>query len=169
MRVLSVCFCLYGLFVLGCRDTVVAPRSDIEMRTVNVVFSVDRASLNGPVASQQYSIPDITRRVVRTGAVLAYYREQDTWTALPYTVGRESADVNAVDYTFTIGYGYDTGFFEVFIEASTSDPAVWQQIANSLPRSYEVRLVILENGLQSGLDATNYNAIMSHYEQLGSF
>ncbi len=151
------------LFSLGCRDTVIAPVPQVGMQAVNVVFSLEDATRSGSVASQQFTMPNITRRVVLGGAVLAYFRDQDTWTALPYTIGRESEELIAVDYTFTLGYAYDTGFFEVFIEASTADPAAWQQIVDSLPRHYDLRVVILEGGLQSGVDASNYDAIQSHY------
>ena len=88
----------------------IAPVPQVGMQAVNVVFSLEDATRSGSVASQQFTMPDITRRVVLGGAVLAYFRDQDTWTALPYTIGRESEELIAVDYTFTLGYAYDTGF-----------------------------------------------------------
>ena len=50
---------------------------------------------------------------------LLFFRDQGTWTAMPYTFGVESPDLPAVDYTISMGFGYELGFLEVFYEAST--------------------------------------------------
>jgi hypothetical protein len=68
-----------------------------------VDFFMEDAQFNGPIASVQYDAPEISPRVVEEGAVMAYFREQETWTALPYTYGVESADLPAVDRTVTLG------------------------------------------------------------------
>jgi hypothetical protein len=70
------------------------------------------------VISQAYDAPEVTRGVVEQGMVTAYYREQGTWTAMPYTYGVESPDLAAVDYTVTFAYAYEEGFVELFYEVS---------------------------------------------------
>ncbi|MFK7844549.1 MAG: hypothetical protein AB8G77_04550, partial [Rhodothermales bacterium] len=76
---------------------------------VEFLFSMDDAAINGDVASVQFTVGSVTPNVVDNGAVLAFFREQGTWTAMPYTFGIESPDLLAVDYTITMGYGYDDG------------------------------------------------------------
>ncbi len=86
--------------------------------SLNFDFLLDDAAFNGNVASVQYEVPVLTASVVDEGAVLLFFRDQGTWTAMPYTFGVESPDLAAVDYTVSFGFGYDIGFLEVFYETS---------------------------------------------------
>ena len=111
-------------------------------------------------------MPEITASVVDGGAVLVYFRDQSTWTALPFTVGVESSDLAAVDYTFTLGFGYDDGFLEVFVEASTDDDVVWDDILTLLPADYDMKIVIIDGffvGKTSTLDLRDYEAVKAHF------
>ena len=141
---------LVGLFLLaatGCDEGPVGPPGppgNANVISFNFNFSLDEAVFNGPVASEQYNLPEITPSVVDGGAVLVYFRDQSTWTALPFTVGVESSDLAAVDYTFTLGFGYDDGFLEVFVEASSDDDVVWDDILTLLPPDYEMKIVIID-------------------------
>ena len=167
MRILpTLLCCAAALIVTGCSETVVAPAPQSNVFAVNIVFSPGNALLNGSVASEQFRVPGITPHVVDRGAVLVYFRDQDTWTALPFTIGRESSELAAVDYTFTLGYAYDDGLVEIFLEASSSDEVVWQDIIGSLPESYTMKIVILSAlpaGKNAVLDLRDYNAVRRYY------
>ena len=98
--------------------------------------------------------------------MLIYFRDQGTWTALPFTVGVESSDLAAVDYTFTMGYAYDDAFLEVFVEASTDDDVVWDDILALLPQSYDMKIVIIDGffaGKNLNLDLRDYEAVKTYF------
>lgn len=163
---------LVGLFLFaatGCDEGPVGPPGppgNANVISFNFGFSFDQAVFNGAVASEQYDVPEISPSVVDGGAVLVYFRDQGTWTALPFTIGVESADLAAVDYTFTLGFGYDDGFLEVFVEASTDDDVVWDDILELLPPSYEMKAVIIDGfflGKNSTLDLRDYEAVKAHF------
>ncbi len=163
---------LVGLFLLaatGCDEGPVGPPGppgNANVISFNFNFSFDEAVFNGAVASEQYTVPEITPSVVDGGAVLVYFRDQSTWTALPFTVGVESSDLAAVDYTFTLGFGYDDGFLEVFVEASSDDDVVWDDILTLLPPDYEMKIVIIDGfflGKNSTLDLRDYKAVKAHF------
>jgi hypothetical protein len=123
-----------------------------------VDFYVDEAAVNGTVVSQAYDAPEITPGVVETGMVTAYYREQGTWTAMPYTYGVESPDVEAVDYTVTLGYAYESDFFEVFYEVS--DPVAFESLVDR-----EVKVVILYGDPATfSVDWSNYSEVASRFD-----
>ena len=112
--ILSFCtFLLTGCIVEADDDP------EINFGSAEFVFSMADAVINEDVASAQFNVPAINRAVVENGAVLAYFREQGTWTAMPFTFGVESPDIAAVDFTITMGFGFDEGFLEVFYEASS--------------------------------------------------
>ena len=94
------------------------PPGNANVFSLNFDFLLADAIFNGTVASVQYDIPDISASVVDEGAVLMFFRDQGTWTAMPYSYGVESQDVPAVDYTVSFGFGYEVGFLEVFYEVS---------------------------------------------------
>ena len=166
---------LAGLFLLvaaGCDEGPVGPPGppgspgNANVFSFNFIFSFDAAVFNGAVASQQFDVPEITPSVVDGGAVLLYFRDQGTWTALPFTVGVESNDLAAVDYTFTMGYGYDDSFLEVFVEASTDADVVWDDILTLLPASYDMKIVIIDGfvlGKNLDLDLRDYEAVKTYF------
>ena len=91
---------------------------------------------------------------------MAYFREQGTWTAMPYTFAEESPDFAAVDYTITMGYAYDDGLIEIFYEASTVEAPL------ELQPDRRVKLVIIDNlafGNAANLDLTNYEAVKAEF------
>jgi hypothetical protein len=133
-----------------------AGRADV--RSLTVIFSMADAVINNNVASVQYDVPAITRRVVDEGAVIAFFREQNTWTAMPYTFGEESADLPAVDYTLTIGYGFERNFLEVFYEASSN--AV--NLAAEPNRTIKVVIIDSVPG-KAGVDLSDYEAVKAYY------
>jgi len=94
------------------------PPGNANVFSMNFDFLLADAVFNGTVASVQYDVPALTVSVVDDGAVLLFFRDQDTWTAMPYTFGVESPDLPAVDYTVSFGFGYEVGFLEVFYESS---------------------------------------------------
>jgi hypothetical protein len=124
-----------------------------------ITFDVNGASLNENVLSEQFDVPDITQNVVNNGAVLVYFEEQGTWTAMPYTYGVESATEPLVDYTVTLGYAYDTRLLEVFYETS-ADPDVLD-----LPGSVDMKVVIIDSipvG-KNAIDLRDYEAVKQYY------
>jgi len=135
------------------------PAGNANVFTVNFLYTMDDAVINGNVASVQYDVPGITASVVDEGAVLMFFREQGTWTAMPYTFAVESPDLPAVDYTITLGFGYDDAFIEVFYEASTEAVALEDQ------PNREMKAVIIDGfpfGKQE-LDLRNYEAVRAYF------
>ena len=135
------------------------PARDASVEALTFDFLVSDAVINGPVASVQYDVPAITPRVVDEGAVLGFFREQGTWTAMPYTFAEESPDLPAVDYTVTLGYGYDDQFLEVFYEASTDEIDLRDQ------PDRVIRIVVIDgySSGKAGVDLTDYDAVAAYY------
>ena len=139
------------------------PRDRPAMRSFEVTFDLDEASFEGPIASIAYDAPEITREVVRNGMVMAYVREADTWTALPYTYGVEAPDRPAVDYTVTLGHAHDVHFFEVFYELSVNDEQVWSEI----PQERRIKVVAFSGAAvqrNQHLNFRDYEAVKQHFE-----
>ena len=145
---------LCSMFLTGC--IVEADDEKTEVRSVEFVFSMGDAVINGDVASAQFSVPAINPAVVDNGAVIAYFREQGTWTAMPFTFAVESPELPAVDYTITMGFGYDDGFVEVFYEAS-SEAAGLEDQPDRL-----IRAVVIDDLAFPGIaniDLNNYESV----------
>jgi len=129
-RLQLAAFALLSVSVFaGCDSAGVGPRGAdgrdgtdgiVNVHSVNFTFSLNNAIINGTVVSAQFDVPSITPTVVDDGAVLMFFRDQGTWTAMPFTYGVESADpdLDAVDYTVALNFGYDDGFIEPFYESS---------------------------------------------------
>lgn len=162
---------LVGIFA-GCDGGVVGPRGPqgpagrdgvVDVFSVNFVFSIDDAIINDNVASAQFSVPDLTASVVDEGAVLLFFREQGTWTAMPFTYGIESADpdLDAVDYTVALNFGYEIGFIEPFYEASINLDFVPDDV---LP-DREMKAVIIDGFIagKSSVDHTNWESVKAAY------
>lgn len=154
----------FAVVAAGCEFV---EEGNADVYSVNFVFDLGDADLRGNVASVQYDIPGITRSVVRDGAVLVYYRYEGTWTALPFTLGVEKASEPVVDYTFTFGYGYDHRFLELFVEASSDDNVVWNDIEDTplFRNRLEMKAVIID-ALPAGsarVDLKSYEAVKAYY------
>ena len=173
-QITSFFVALFMLAATGCvvDDGLVGPEGppgppgNANVFSFNFSFSLDQAVFNGAVASGQFDVPEITPSVVDGGAVLVYFRDQGTWTALPFTVGVESGDLAAVDYTFTMGYAYDDAFLEVFVEASTDDDIVWDDILTLLPPSYDMKIVVIDGffaGKKLDVDLRDYEAVKAYF------
>lgn len=137
------------------------PPGDPAIYSFPVVFSLADATFSGSVASVQYDAPEITLDVVQNGAVLAYFREQETWTAMPYTYGveTEDPDLDAVDHTVTLGYAYEEGFLEIFYEAS------YPGVLETLP-DQEIKVVVIESyagARAANVDLSDYAAVRAYY------
>ena len=150
-----VIFCMCTFLFTGC---IVEADDDpeIDFGSVEFVFSMSDAVINGDVASTQFNVPAINRAVVENGAVLAYFREQGTWTAMPFTFAVESPDIPAVDFTITMGFGFDEGFLEVFYEAS-SEAANLDEQPDRI-----IKVVILDDlslPAVANLDLNNYESV----------
>ncbi|ARA92057.1 hypothetical protein AWN76_001990 [Rhodothermaceae bacterium RA] len=135
------------------------PPGNANVFSLTFLFTMDDASISGPVASVGYEVPAITPSVVDDGAVLLYFREQGTWTAMPYTFADESPDLPAVDYTITLGYGYDDRFLEVFYEASTADIPLENQ------PDREIKAVIIDGfpAAKAAVDFSDYEAVRAYF------
>lgn len=135
------------------------PPGNANVFSLNFDFSMADATVNGSVASVQYDVPDLTPLVVDEGGVLMFFRDQGTWTAMPWTIGVESADLPAVDYTISLGFGYDVGFLEVFYEAST--PAI--DLLSEPTR--QVKLVVIDGSVfgKKMVDLSNWEAVKQAY------
>jgi hypothetical protein len=155
-----------SLFVISMSGCVIeesvgpqGPPGNANVFSLNFNFLMSDAEVNGTVASVQYNVPDISPLVVDEGAVLLFFRDQGTWTAMPYTFGVESPDLPAVDYTVSFGYGYDDGFLEVFYETSTDAVNF-----DSLP-DRTIKAVIIDGfayGKRS-VDLTDWNVVKELY------
>jgi hypothetical protein len=130
---------------------------------VNFTFSVDDAIINGTVASAQFDVPSITPSVVDDGAVLMFFRDQGTWTAMPFTYGVESADpdLDAVDYTVTLSFGYDDGFVEPFYESSIDI----DQLPVDVTPDRQMKVVIIDAFLagKKAIDHSNWEEVKQAY------
>lgn len=136
------------------------PPGNANVFSLNFEFNMADADINGTVASVQYNVPDINSLVVDEGAVLLFFRDQGTWTAMPYTFGVESPDLPAVDYTVSFGYGYDDQFLEIFYETSTDAVDF-----SSLP-DRTIKAVVIDGFSygKKGIDFANWNAVKEFYQ-----
>lgn len=133
--------------------------------SIPFIFDLDIDTRSGAVASAAFDMPEITPSVTDNGAVIVYFFDQGTWTALPFTIGLESLDEPLVDYTVTFGYAFDDALLEVFLEASTDDDIVWEEIDGFFGGGVDMRAVIL-NGVAAGqatVDFADYDAVMHHF------
>ena len=162
-----------GLFILmgsGCKGSdgpvgpMGPPGEDAVISTATFTFDMDQASFNeaGDVASAQFDVPSITRSVVDNGLVMVYFREFDTWTAMPFTYGVESSSLEAVDYTISMGFAYEYdngGFVEVFYEASTPEAPLEAQPDRLM------KAVVIDGYpvSKAGLDLTDYEAVKAYF------
>ena len=127
--------------------------------TLNFTFSMVDAIINDNVASVQFDAPDVSPSVVDEGAVLMFFREQGTWTAMPYVFAYESPDLAAVDYTVNLGFGYEVDFLEVFYEASTDAIDLTDQ------PDRQIKAVVID-GFPFGktdVDLTDYEAVKAYF------
>jgi hypothetical protein len=162
MRLLSLPLALLlAATVAACDVTNVY--SDTEVVSVPLSFRFSEAAFNGPVASVQFTMPEITQPVVDHGAVMVYFRDQGTWTALPYAFGVESAELAAVDYTVSLGYAFERRVLEVFVEVSTAE--IWDDALDRLQSRYDMRAVIIRDRAfgKNAPDLTNYEAVRDFY------
>ncbi len=145
-------------FLLAACDT---NEPDSVIVSFNTDFRMADAAISGSVASVSYNVPDLTPRIVDGGVVLAFFREQNTWTAMPYTYGVESQDLVAVDYTVSLGYAFETRTFEVFYEASTDQIDLTQ-----LP-DRRIKVVLLDAavalGKNEGIDLRDWEQVKAAY------
>ncbi|NNE70604.1 MAG: hypothetical protein HKN29_09620 [Rhodothermales bacterium] len=127
------------------------PPGNANVFSLNFDFLLADAAINGYVASVQYDVPDINTGVVQEGAVLLFFRDQGTWTAMPYTFYTDDGDA------VSMGFGYDVGFMEVFYETAFTDPAL-------LP-DREMKAVIIDGftAFKAGIDLTDYNAVAEYF------
>ncbi|MFW5955676.1 MAG: hypothetical protein ACOCSK_02940 [Rhodothermales bacterium] len=140
-------------------------RNETQVRSVNLLFDFRDASFFGSVASSAFAVPEVTRSVADNGAVLMYFREQGTWTALPYTFGVESRDLAAVDFTVSLGFAFETSTIEFFTELSSDADVVWDDALSLLPLQYELKAVIINDRSfrKNGPDPNNYEAVRDFY------
>lgn len=132
------------------------------VETFEVTFDVDDATEGeaGLVLFQNYEFPEITESVNNNGFVQAYYlADNDTWTAMPYTFGDESPDINAVDYTLTLGYAWNVGLVQLFYEASAP-------FALDFARSRTVKIVIADGraAATAGVNWSDYSSVKQHFD-----
>ncbi len=131
--------------------------------SLNFTFSIADAIINGNVASVQYDVPGITPNVVDDGAVLLFFRDQGTWTSMPFVFSVESEDLAAVDYTINMAYGFDDEFLEVFYETSVVDSDFAMDIFLEQP-DREMKAVIIDGFFaKSSVDLTDYNEVATFF------
>ncbi|MDA0377981.1 MAG: hypothetical protein O2899_00690 [Bacteroidetes bacterium] len=162
----SLLFVFLALSATGCiiEESVgpegpMGPPGNANVFSLGFDFFLDDAVVNGAVASVQYEVPDLTASVVDDGAILMFFRDQGTWTAMPYTFGVESQDLPAVDYTVSLGFGYEVGFLEVFYEAST-DAINLRQLPDR-----EMKLVVIDGWYHGkrNVDLTDWEIVKATF------
>lgn len=120
-----------------------------------VQFDVSKATLNGTVLSQQYSVPAIDNSAA---AVLCYFYEQGTWTAMPYTYAVDDAKLQAVSYTISLGHAFSYQTLQVFYESSAADVNLRNQ------PSRRIRVVVLgDYAAKQNVDFSDYNAVKAAF------
>jgi hypothetical protein len=148
------------LAVSGCTvEGPMGPPGNANVFSSTFMFRVADAQISGPVASAQFDMPAITNAVVDGGAVLMFFEEQGTWTAMPFTFGQEAPDLPAVDFIITIGYGFARGLLEVFYEASTTAISLRSQ------PDRRMKVVVIEGFAlnKTSLDTSNHEAVMDFF------
>ena len=151
---------LTGCIIEATEEGPVGPPGNANVGAFDLTFSMDDASFNGAFATVQYEVPAITPSVVDFGAVLVYFRENNTWTAMPYTFAVESDDLEAVDFTITMGYAHDDAFLEVFYEASTPEITLENQ------EDRRLKVVVIDGfplGKTAHVDLSDYEAVKAYY------
>jgi hypothetical protein len=167
-RSLLILLLLAPLAVAGCDGDDDRVQTDILTLTDTFSLNDTDVAFTDFVANIRYTVPAITANVVANGAVLVFLEDlEGTWTALPYTYGIEAPDQPVVDYTVSIGYAFDTDLVDVFVEASSSDDVVWDEILEDplLGTSRRIRFVVF-NTFVSGkndVDLTDYEALRARY------
>lgn len=170
--ILTTMLSVLALVATGCDEGPVGPPGppgNANVFSLSLDFDYNSAAFNGAVASEQFDVDAITPSVVDEGAVLLYYRFADTWTALPYTLAVEAPDDPArVDYTATFGYAYDDFFLEVFVEASTDDEVVLDEIGQTelFGGPIALKAVIIDGfplGKNSPVDVRDYEAVKAYF------
>jgi len=136
------------------------PAGNANVFSLEFDFRMSDAVPNQTVASVQYEVPDLTSRVVDEGAVLLFFREYDTWTAMPYTFGVERGDMPAVDYTISMGFGFDIGFLEVFYESSAAAFDF-----STLP-DRRMKLVVIDGfgAAKQGIDLSDWQEVKAAFD-----
>ena len=145
------------------------PPGNANVYSINARFDLNADGVFSDfVANVSYDMPEFTPPVVDDGAVLVYIRDRsDTWTALPFTFGVEKIDEPVVDYTFTLGYAMEVGRLDVFVEASSNDDVVWDEILQDpfLGVSRQLKIVVIEGFFfaKDGPDLRDYEAVKAYY------
>lgn len=154
-----------ALLPVACEGPTGPPGPPGNANVISFSFTLKPETLryNGPVASVGYDIPEITPSVVAGGAVLLYFYEQGTWTALPYTFAYESPDLPAVDFTVTLGYAFEVGFLEVFYEASTDAVDLRELALVQTPRRLKVVIIDGFAAAKAPIDLSNYEAVKAYF------
>lgn len=170
MRSISTLFLLFALLIStsGCDSDTVGP-DNAGVFSFSTNFDLFQASRDGNFATSTFNIVDITPDVVDFGAVLVYYRFENTWNPLPFTFAVEALDdPPRVDYSATFSYAYDDSFLQVFVEASTDDDVVWAEIENTplFDSNVPIKVVIIESlpiGKQAPVNFKDYQAVKAYY------
>ncbi len=134
--------------------------------SIPFIFDLDVDERSGAVASSVFDFPEITPNITDNGAVIVYFFDQGTWTALPFTIGLEAPDEPVVDFTVTLGYAFDDGLLEVFLEASTDDDVVWDEIDAIFGGGVDMRAVIIQGvaASQATVNFGDYEAVVEYFD-----
>lgn len=161
-RLLTPFILVFAILAAGC-EYPVKPQGDAGVISFPLTFRFADARFDGNVASVQFDAPEITRGVVEHGAVLVYFRDQGTWTAMPFTIGVEALHVEAVDFTISIGYAFERRLVETFVEISTED--VWDDALDLLPSRYDLKVVVINDRPfgKNAPDFSDYEAVRAFY------
>lgn len=162
------------LFILTACDGPTGPRGPAgpggaQVSSFTIEYDLDQIQRSDFVANERYDFPEIDANVIRDGAVLGYYRDLvGTWSALPYTFSVEAADdPPRVDYTFDLNYAFGAGTIDVFVEASSSDPVVWDEIRATelFSAPLDIKIVIIQDYVagKTGPDLSDYEAVAAYY------
>lgn len=160
MRALRLLPLLALLPLVAACDVTDQRAADVDVYTTEFAFRVSSAQLNstGTVLSEQYDVPMLNRRVVDVGAVLCYFRENDTWTAMPYTYAVDRTDATAVDYAVSLGFAFEDRFLEVFYEASATGV-----VGNQPDRRIKLVLIGPDLANKQNVDYSDYEAVKRAY------
>ncbi|TDI74938.1 MAG: hypothetical protein E2O84_05055 [Bacteroidetes bacterium] len=161
-RIVAATVLFSALMMSGCSVDSVGPpgpAGNANVFSIGLRFEMVDAVINGTVASVQYDVPALTPLVVDEGAILLFFRDQGTWTAMPYTYGVESLELPAVDYTVSFGFGYEVEFLEIFYEVSTDAADI-----TSLP-DRNIKMVVIDGFPfgKSSIDLSDWLTVKAFY------
>jgi len=158
------------LIVIGCegQEGATGPVGEdgaANIITISKTFNTWEATIPSFQTNQvmfTLDVPELTSDIFLNGLVIGYMLGGDSYFALPTTMSID-ANGDGVDFVFELGYAYNTGSIDVYIQVSdfTIENDELFEIANSFLGPYKFVLVPpASSSSLDGIDLNDYDAVM---------